>query len=57
MGVRVIVTSFILINLIFELEFARVIVNLGYDAERIIEGKVYNDFIKKASGTIVLTKI
>ena len=57
LDIRVTVTNFILINFTFKLEFARVIIDLGYDAERIIEGKVYNDFVKKASGTIVLAEV
>ena len=46
-----------MINFTFELEFARVIVDLGYDAERIIEGKVYDDFVRRAFGTIVFVRI
>ena len=46
-----------MINFTFKLEFARVIVNLRYDVERIIKNKIYNDFIRRASGIIVFIKI
>ena len=46
-----------LINFIFKLEFVRVTVDLGYDAERIIKNKIYNDFVKRISGTNVLTEV
>ncbi len=45
--IRVIIPSFILINFTFKLEFARVTVDLKYDAEKIIKNKIYNNFVKK----------
>ena len=46
-----------MVNFIFKLEFARVIVNLRYDAEKIIKGKIYNNFVGKTFGINVLTGV